>query len=81
MARSPEFPQPEKFIQFERRIVAKIGRPRKDEGDVQQSHTIRMPGSTWARVDQAAQEDEVSRSEVVRRAVAEHLDRRDAERA
>lgn len=61
--------------------MAKIGRPKKDGSEVQQSHTVRMPGRTWKRVDKAAQEDGTSRSAVVREAVVEHLDRRDAERS
>jgi len=39
-----------------------------------------MDDATWRRVEQAAEEDGITNSAVVRQAVVEHLDRRDAER-
>jgi len=42
---------------------------------------IRMDDETWDRVGRAAEEEHTTRSAVIRRAVVEHLDRRDAKQS
>jgi len=55
--------------------MARIGRPRTGE---MPQRGIRMDDETWDRVGRAAEEEHTTRSAVIRRAVVEHLDRRDA---
>lgn len=57
----------------------RIGRPRTGDEPLRQRQ-VRMDDATWRRVEQAAEEDGITNSAVVRQAVVEHLDRRDAER-
>lgn len=59
--------------------MARIGRPRKGDEALPQ-RGVRIDDATWKRVGKAAEEDGTTRSEVVRKAVVEHLDRRDSER-
>jgi hypothetical protein len=40
-----------------------------------------MDNETWDRIGQAADEDNTTRSAVIRRAVVEHLNKRNAERS
>jgi metal-responsive CopG/Arc/MetJ family transcriptional regulator len=59
--------------------MARIGRPRKGDEAMPQ-RTVRMDDTTWDRVGKAATEDGTTRSDVIRDATIEHLDKRDAER-
>lgn len=54
----------------------KLGRPATGQDRVR---GIRIDDETWGRVEKAAKEDNTTNSNVVRRAVTEHLDRRDNE--
>jgi len=53
------------------------GRPATGRDPVR---SIRIDDERWGRVAEAAEEDGTSSTEIVKRAIDEHLDRRDAER-
>jgi predicted transcriptional regulator len=59
--------------------MAEKRRPGRPATGQDRTRGVRIDDKTWGRVEQAAEEDGTTSSAVVRRAVTEHLDRRDQE--